>query len=1465
MSTDTNDIVSGGLFAPIEPLKLNDTFYTWYTTTNEIIDALNPLAIYDVSGGPGITVTKIADGTAVVSIASGCGLRFDNNISLTLDISGTQETSTVESEDYYIFEKYDGTNITTDSADCESLYKIQATNILPYVVSGDHDFVGGDASLFLVSAVNFNIESTFVEFKATNVVLNNNPDATTDGDYDLRENLTFVGFTVRASDENPTLGYDGSLLAWTSNQNFSVTSDRSFVSDSATTDAVFNFSTKTASQDDVFVKLLTGIRTSDDDIGAVFGIHANDSINKLSFTYEDETSTEGQVNLFTARYNEGASQTEFEIDGKIYVRDIEDSSQFLTVSDSTPYKVPLTNTNGVLDHKFTNRFVTENYDPTLSAGDVVTFIYNDNTETTEDIYVTGAQADSETNAKVVGVVEQIAGGKITVALNGVCNYTGATSGQVYYLSQATAGAVVTTKPASGIVKEVFVGIDDTSILVFSSSNLQTQNFGIIDVDGVDTINASTYGDTLSIVAGSNISLSVNTDNELVIAAGSLVDADYFKTVNADSGSVVATISDDTINILGDNGITTTGSSSTLTVSAPNSYGTIEIVGENTDELDYTLTASSGSDTLVIRSGTGINITSDTNNDIIIEAIGVSVPAAGSVGNTELASMPAYAIKASQGDGTPTDVYQTDYPLAAYYTVTTDTDGDAIFVDPDTLNWYYPLTSTVLGSVVASTTPDEIAGYVFGRVVDELGNVSEIKALDRAELRLLLGASPDGYLEENNKLFNSWELFDSTDLINNTASATAQGKSGVLKLVGGPGVSLNSVTAGGTDAVQIDVTGDIAAFATITNQTTGESLVASTVGSTLYITEGNAVGWDITTGDGIEIYIKSGSITNDLLDPMSENTVKVRTAGTDSTGPEDLYIGEDQMLGRISGGEVASLTATQVRTLLGFTSADYFKEVECYTGITLEGTVSASSTEKLTIKGGTNVSLDIDGSSIVINATTDDAVNGIKTVSFTESGVLYRPTHFVFDETYLTSPSGLYNNIEIMPVMDETTDTLTLSLDLGLMPQKSIKAASGSYNSSRGGYLATNLVIQEGHVAGVVSGGSGVSSIPFSAVVANSGLNYFNTISANGSIISSSGASNISLVSEGDATLTVLGSTIKIGAYSTLQSDDDPTLGGNLDLNGYYLNNGDKKSLYVSNNLLLSSNHYLNILNDTSKIEFKALRDTSTASSIDLVLTPYGTGSVVSTTFSSNISNNLKLKTGTSDGKIYVDGNAANYTIISSLASKNLYLSPGTSSTDVTFYFDNGSTAQKLTTRRNGNDTALIHSNSTGNMILVAGYTGSTISTGSSYIDIYSDIRMHSSKQITSSDNIIKINTTDTGYLKLVGTTNSNIQQVYSDTLNTGVSRAIDVYTVSTVGKAVKYLVRGESTSSSKDSFLLEFNVITSGIDTQYDIISRIYTSAALETTKNVVPSVSSNGSKVTVSLNTISGTYNLTVYRTSIT
>ena len=77
----------------INPLALSDTFNTWFIRTNQIIDALNPLQIYDVYAGPtgtGLSIT--GDGGvggiayfnvnvgAGIGIGSGTGLTYGNKV-----------------------------------------------------------------------------------------------------------------------------------------------------------------------------------------------------------------------------------------------------------------------------------------------------------------------------------------------------------------------------------------------------------------------------------------------------------------------------------------------------------------------------------------------------------------------------------------------------------------------------------------------------------------------------------------------------------------------------------------------------------------------------------------------------------------------------------------------------------------------------------------------------------------------------------------------------------------------------------------------------------------------------------------------------------------------------------------------------------------------------------------------------------------------------------------------------------------------------------------------------------------------------------------------------------------------------------------------------------------------------------------------------------------------------------------
>ena len=117
MSTEDNLPLEG----TIEPLSLTDTVYTWYNTTNEIIELVNPLNIYDVIPGNGLTSTRsgISNGfmDLAVSLKSDGGLAFEENGSISLSTDGLEKETFSSSSSYKLFAEDSYGNIKAISFD----------------------------------------------------------------------------------------------------------------------------------------------------------------------------------------------------------------------------------------------------------------------------------------------------------------------------------------------------------------------------------------------------------------------------------------------------------------------------------------------------------------------------------------------------------------------------------------------------------------------------------------------------------------------------------------------------------------------------------------------------------------------------------------------------------------------------------------------------------------------------------------------------------------------------------------------------------------------------------------------------------------------------------------------------------------------------------------------------------------------------------------------------------------------------------------------------------------------------------------------------------------------------------------------------------------------------------------------------------------------------------------------------
>lgn len=128
MSTNTNDIPN---------INLNDTFYTWYTVSNQVIDFVNPLKVYDVIAGQGLSESRTGDpGTVEFTVVT------NNGVDRIINSNGVYEvvlnfvdltTATVTESDLFVVQDSDSNN---------TIKKITAENMLPPSLNGDHTFDG---------------------------------------------------------------------------------------------------------------------------------------------------------------------------------------------------------------------------------------------------------------------------------------------------------------------------------------------------------------------------------------------------------------------------------------------------------------------------------------------------------------------------------------------------------------------------------------------------------------------------------------------------------------------------------------------------------------------------------------------------------------------------------------------------------------------------------------------------------------------------------------------------------------------------------------------------------------------------------------------------------------------------------------------------------------------------------------------------------------------------------------------------------------------------------------------------------------------------------------------------------------------------------------------------------------------------------------------------------------------------
>ena len=150
----------------LQPLVLSDTVYTWYNTTNQIIELINPLSIYNVIPEQGITFTKsgILNGTLTFSVLlknnGGLVFKEDNSISLSASSLPTEIFTT--SSSYKFFAQDSSGNIkavTFDLNEGKGIDFVDGTNSLT---------IGINSSVVTLEDEQIILNKTLVEPKISN-------------------------------------------------------------------------------------------------------------------------------------------------------------------------------------------------------------------------------------------------------------------------------------------------------------------------------------------------------------------------------------------------------------------------------------------------------------------------------------------------------------------------------------------------------------------------------------------------------------------------------------------------------------------------------------------------------------------------------------------------------------------------------------------------------------------------------------------------------------------------------------------------------------------------------------------------------------------------------------------------------------------------------------------------------------------------------------------------------------------------------------------------------------------------------------------------------------------------------------------------------------------------------------------------------------------------------------------------
>ena len=480
MSTNETDIVK---------LSLNDTFYDWYLRTNQVIDYVNPVNVYDVFAGAGLSESRTGNpGTIELSVATNPSLYGINTLVSTQGVSQVVLDYNALSQG-----TVSNTSLFSIQNNTDQIFFVEASDMLPPEINGNHAFGG------VITVADLIVDDGTITINNTG---------------SNRDNCGLVIESVNDTNtENVSFTYDTTTEAWYSSEYLGVKSGKGFVTDSSPK-AVFPF-IATSAQGQVDVRLQSTIGGIPERISLEAEFDAN---NSLTVAHYLNNSLVNEIVEFTSNGTNGSSVI---VKDTIQITDILNSDPFSQTPAVT--SVPITDsTNGYLS-QFVNRVKVAK--GSAAVGDFVRM---------NGSFLAKASPSSIANAQVLGVVESIDGADAVVItsgpFSGISGLSGLTTGDVYYLDPNSAGDVtnidptntngvldkpvfIATSATSGVIIPDFAGTGTTVVGGGGGSGTINNAFATISI-GTTDITASGE-DTLTLVGGDNITL-VPSGNQITI-------------------------------------------------------------------------------------------------------------------------------------------------------------------------------------------------------------------------------------------------------------------------------------------------------------------------------------------------------------------------------------------------------------------------------------------------------------------------------------------------------------------------------------------------------------------------------------------------------------------------------------------------------------------------------------------------------------------------------------------------------------------------------------------------------------------------------------------------------------------------------------------------------------------------------------------------------------------------------------